>query len=136
MTHTPPHPPAVSMWAASPVPAPHLGEESMVQHVLQAGPCRGLGGQQAGDEGLGMGREVGRQRVPSCSDAPVQLLPVSRLKRGAACQRHVPGGVQLLSGTGSTPPPALQVPAYMAQPRAQMSEGTPCPLRSKTSGAR
>lgn len=104
MTHTPPHPPAVSMWAASPVPAPHLGEESMVQHVLQAGPCRGLGGQQAGDEGLGVGREVGRQRVPSRSDAPVQLLPVSRLKRGAACQRHVPGGVQLLSGTGSTPP--------------------------------
>lgn len=52
---TPPCTPAVSVWAVSPMPAPHLGEESMVQHVPQAGPCRGLRGQQAGDEGPGAG---------------------------------------------------------------------------------
>lgn len=92
MTPVPLPVPAVSLWTVCPPPAPHLGEEAVVQHVPQAGPCRGLRGKQAGNEVPGMGREVRGQRVPHCPDAPVQLLPAGRLKRGAARQCRVPGG--------------------------------------------
>lgn len=91
----------------------YLGEEAVLQHLPEAGSCCGVGEQQAPQEGSGTGREAGGQRVPHRADAPVQLLPLSRLERGAARQHLVPG--EFWGGPGCTarpeaPPPTRRVP--------------------------
>lgn len=119
-------------------PSLYLGEESVLQHLPEAGSCCGVGEQQAPQEGSGTGREAGGQRVPCRADAPIQLLPSAASNGGLPVSTSYLGGFGGVLGAqrGQKPPhPPARSPPYMMQPQAQMSEGAPWPLRSNTSGA-
>ena len=122
--------------ASAPPPDPtHLCEEVIPQQAVQAGPLRGVGRQQAGDEAARVGGQVGRLGVAAGSDVLVHLRQGSRREGRGPGQRCVPApgagvGVGVEGGAGAWVPRLgvpLPTPPCSGQASRPLSRTCPTP---------